>query len=466
MSLPLNLEWPTPRSRLSKTRFQYGLQCLKRLYLESFHQELADPVSPSLQAIFDAGTNVGEEARRRFPNGRLVEESHLMHDQAVSATQALLAESHIPALYEAAFTFEDIRTRVDILAKNDRGGYDLIEVKSTTRVKPEHITDVGIQVYAAEGAGTPITNAYLMHLNNQYVYEGGEHDWQRLFTLADVTDRARSFAAESALADLARMRAALAQDSAPEIDIGRHCTVPYRCSFYDYCRQDAATPARPRYVGPGLASSLSEIVHPASFLDFETVNPGIPIYVGTRPYQAIPFQWSLHVREPSGRLSHTSFLNDDADDPREGFAATLLEAIPPTGDIVAYSPYEGAMLRQLAAALPHYADRLLSLSDRIVDLLKIIRDNYYTPEFGGSFSLKSVLPALAPDMSYADMPIADGLSAAASYQKMIAEDTLASERQEIKSALLAYCGQDTEAMVRIYEALLAEAASEDAANDR
>ena len=466
MSLPLPLEWPTPRSRLSKTRFQYGLQCLKRLYLESFHQELADPVSPTLQAIFDAGTIVGEVARRRFPNGSLVEESYLLHDQAVDATRAFLAESDIPALYEAAFTFEDIRTRVDVLARNDRGGFDLIEVKSSARVKPEHITDVGIQVYAAEGAGTPIKNAYLMHLNNQYVYEGGDHDLRRLFTLADVTDRARSFIAESAPADLARMRAALEQDSAPEIDIGRHCTVPYRCSFYDYCHQGGATPAKPRHVGPGLASSLAEIAHPASFLDFETFSPGIPMYVGTRPYQAVPFQWSLHIRESSGQLSHTSFLNDDADDPRERFAVSLLEAIPPTGDIVAYSPYEGTVVRQLAIALPQYGDRLLALNDRVVDLLKIIRDNYYTPAFGGSYSLKSVLPALAPNMSYADMPIADGLSAAVSYQKMIAEDTPDSERQEIKSALLAYCGQDTEAMVRIYDALLAEATSEDARSVR
>ena len=457
MSLPLNLEWPTPRSRLSKTRFQYGLQCLKRLYLESFHQDLADPVSPTLQAIFDAGTIVGEVARQRFPGGRLVEESYLAHDQAVDATRALLAESNIPALYEAAFTFEDIRTRVDILTRNDQGGFDLIEVKSTARLKPEHITDVGIQVYAAEGVGTPITNAYLMHLNNQYVYEGGEHDLQRLFTLVDVTDRARSFIAESAPADLARMRAALAQDSAPEIDIGRHCTVPYRCSFYDYCHQGAVGPAKPRHVGSGLASSLAEIAHPASFLDFETVSPGIPMYVGTRPYQAVPFQWSLHVRESSGQLSHTSFLNEDADNPRERFAMSLLEAIPPIGDIVAYSSYETTILRQLAIALPQYGDRLLALNDRVVDLLKIIRANYYTPAIGGSYSLKSVLPALAPDMSYADMPIADGLTAAVSYQKMIADDTPDSERAEIKSALLAYCGQDTEAMVRIYDALLAEA---------
>ena len=161
-------------SQLSKSRFQYGLQCLKRLYLESYHQELADPVDPGLQARFDTGTTVGEVARQRFPDGRLIEETHLEHDQAVETTQALLSDDSVPALYEPAFTFQGIRTRVDVLNRNASGEFNLVEVKSSTRLKPEHITDVAIQMYAVEGFGIPINKAYLMHLNNIYVYPGGE----------------------------------------------------------------------------------------------------------------------------------------------------------------------------------------------------------------------------------------------------------------------------------------------------
>lgn len=225
-------------SQLSKSRFQYGLQCLKRLYLESYHPEFADPVDPSLQARFDMGTTVGEVARQRFPNGRLIEESHLEHDQAVDTTQALLSDTSLPALYEPAFTFQGIRTRIDVLNRNASGEFDLVEVKSSTRLKPEHITDVAIQVYAVEGSGIPISGAYLMHLNNTYVYPGGEHDLEQLFTLQDVTVPARSFIEGRVPDDLSGMWSTLELDDPPDIETGQHCTRPYRCSFYGHCHQD------------------------------------------------------------------------------------------------------------------------------------------------------------------------------------------------------------------------------------
>ena len=379
---------------LSKSRFQYGLQCLKRLYLEAYHRELADPVGAGLQAIFDSGTAVGELARRRFPNGALVEETHLEHAQAVETTKALLADDAIPALYEAAFTFRGIRTRIDVLRRNGRQGFDLVEVKSTTSVKPEHVTDVAIQLYAAEGCGVRIDRAYLMHINNAYVYLGGDHDLEQLFTLADVSDRSRAFVAESVPNDLDRMWEALQLDHAPDIAVGRHCESPYRCSFYGHCHQGEAGIDRPLSISPSLASRLGEIAFPAAFLDFETVGLAVPVYVGTRPYQRVPFQWSMHILDADGRLSHASFLNGDAEDPRERFITGLLEAVPSEGSIVAYSPYEKTMMRELAEAFPHYEDGLLALCDRVVDLLKLLRGSYYHPGFNGSYSLKSVLPAL------------------------------------------------------------------------
>ena len=161
---------------LSKSKFQSGLQCLKRLYLESYHPGTCRPRrSPACKPDLTQAPTVGEVARKRFPNGRLIEESHLEHDQAVGTTQTLglLSDSSVPALYEAAFTFQGIRTRVDVLNRNALGKFDLVEVKSSTRLKPEHITDIAIQVYAVEGSGVPIKGAYLMHLDNTYVYQGG-----------------------------------------------------------------------------------------------------------------------------------------------------------------------------------------------------------------------------------------------------------------------------------------------------
>ena len=444
-------------TQLSKSKFQYGLQCLKRLYLESYHQELADPIDPGLQARFDTGTTVGEVARQRFPSGRLISETYLEHDQALDKTEALLTDAAVPALYEAAFTFQGIRTRVDILRRIGRQKFDLVEVKSSTQLKPEHITDVAIQMYAVEGSGIPIRGAYLMHLNNAYVYQGGDYDLQQLFTLEDITNSARSFMAENVLNDLSRMWSTLQLDTPPDIGTGSHCTKPYRCSFYDYCHQEEPRTNGQPYISPALPSRLGEITFPAGFLDFETVSPAIPVYLGTRPYQTMPFQWSLHILNSSGQLTHHSFLNRDAEDPRERFIISLLEAIPLHGAIVTYSSYEKTILNGLAQSFPHYRSRLLALCDRIVDLLKLIRENYYHPDFNGSYSLKSVAPTLVPNMNYTDMEIQDGAVASTAYTRMIAHDTPSSEKAAIRNALLTYCARDTEAMVGTYDALLAEA---------
>ena len=486
--------------QLSKSRFLAGLQCLKRLYLECYHRELADPVEAGQQAIFDAGTAVGELARQRFPGGVLIKGQYFEHSQAVRSTQALLPDASVPALYEPAFAFQRVRTRADVLNRTGWQAFDLIEVKSTTRAKDEHIPDVAIQMHVIEGAGTPIGRAYLMHVNTTYVYQGGDHDLDRLFSLRDVTDEARAYAADDLPNELAQMWESLQRASAPNIETGRHCTTPYRCPFFGHCHQgeaehpvrelpgleqgayerlkalgirdiggipsdftalsgmqrrvrDSVTNGRP-FVGSNLAARLREIVSPASFLDFETVGLAIPIYPGTRPYQRVPFQWSLHVRDSDGRLSHRSFLDDGDDDPRERFVTSLLAAVPSEGSVVAYSSYEATVMKGLAEAFPQYESRLLALCERVVDLLRLIRGEYYHPEFHGSFSIKSVLPALVPGLAYDDLEIPGGLDAAASYARMIAGGAPQSDKAKIREALLAYCERDTEAMVRVFEALL------------
>ena len=218
--------------QLSKSGFLAGLQCLKRLYLECHHRELADPVEAGQQAIFDTGTAVGELARQRFPGGVLIEEQYFEHSQAVRSTQTLLSDDSVPALYEPAFTFRGVRTRVDVLIRSDGQGFDLVEVKSTTRAKDEHIPDVAIQMYAVEGSGIPIRRANLMHIDKTYVYQGGDHDPDRLFSSKDVTDEVRAYAADQMHNDLERMWESLRLTETLDIETGRHCTTPYRCPFF------------------------------------------------------------------------------------------------------------------------------------------------------------------------------------------------------------------------------------------
>ncbi len=489
--------------QLSKSRFLAGLQCLKRLYLEFYYRELADLVDAGQQAIFDAGTAVGELARQRFHNGELVAEQYFEHSQAVRSTQTLLSDVSVPALYEPAFTFQGIRTRADILVRGDGQAFDLVEVKSTTSAKDQHIPDIAIQLHVVEGCGVPVRRAYLMYINNMYVYQGGDHDLEQLFSLRDVTDEARAYMVQGMPGDLAQMWESLQSSEVPDIETGPHCKTPYKCPFFGHCHQgepehpirdlprlmpgayerlqasgigdigsippnfqglsevqrrvrDSVATGRP-FVSTRLASRLGEINFPAGFLDFETLSLAVPIYAGTRPYQTIPFQWSLHVEESDGGLSHSAFLDDGPGDPRERFVVSLLEALPSEGAIVVYSSYETTVIKGLAQAVPQYESCLLALCERVIDLLQIIRGSYYHPGFHGSFSIKSVLPALVPDLSYADLEVPEGMAAAAAYARLITGNAPEPEKAATREALLAYCEMDTLAMVRVYEALLAEA---------
>ena len=172
---------------LSKSRFGAGLQCHKRLFLECYSPKLADPIDPGQQAIFESGTAVGELARERFPGGRLIEEEYFRHDDALAATREVIADQSVPAIYEAAFTHDDVRVRVDILVRRSGGVFDLVEVKSSTGVHEQHIPDVAIQLHVVEGAGIKVRQAFLLHIDSSYVYEGGSYDVSRLFQLEDVT---------------------------------------------------------------------------------------------------------------------------------------------------------------------------------------------------------------------------------------------------------------------------------------
>ena len=440
-------------------------------------------------------------ARQRFPGGTLVEEQYFERRQAEATTRRLLIDDLSPALYEPAFRHEGVHTRVDILRRTETGQFDLIEVKSSTRVKDVHIPDVAIQMHVVEGCGVPIRRAYLMRIDNSYVYGGGDHDLEGLFALDDVTDLIRSFMDTEMHRHLERMRESLGTTDTLAIETGRHCEAPYVCPFFGHCHEEepehpvrnlprlgqaleqrleeegiadigdiptgfadmSATQQRVRdsiaagrpYVGPGLKSKLAEIEFPAGFLDFEAFSPAVPVYVGTRPYQAIPFQWSLHILDSAGGLSHSEFLDDGNDDPRERFITSLLDAAPPAGSLVAYSSYEATRLRALANEFPQYEQTLLQLRGRIVDLLGIVRSEYYHPGFHGSFSIKSVIPTLVPDLAYDDLAIKEGNAAAASYERLIADDFPETEAARVRRALLEYCRRDTEAMVRVYGALAA-----------
>ncbi|MBI4312590.1 MAG: DUF2779 domain-containing protein [Chloroflexi bacterium] len=491
-----------PSPTLSKSRFSAGLQCLRRLYLEVYHPELAPEPSAAQQALFDTGNRVGALARKLFPGGLLIETPYDRHSEAVEATGHALSDASIPATYEAAFAHEGIRIRCDVLQRNGDGSFDLFEVKSSSRVKDEHIPDVAIQLHVVEGAGVRVRAAHVLHINTAYVYLGGDYDLHGLFQADDVTSEAREFLRDEAPGKLAAMWEALRSDEAPAVGTGARCENPYLCPFYDYCHQDfpefcveqlphlsgklraalagagivdirrippgfsglsamqqrvqeSVVGGRP-FVSGGLADALAQVREPLHFLDFEAVNPALPLFPGTRPFQAVPFQWSLHTLDSDGKLRHQAFLHGGRDDPRPAFAESLLSAVDGDAPIVVYATYEATRLNDLAQHIPSRAAGIQAVRSRLFDLLRFLREHYYHPGQHGSFSLKDVLPALAPDLGYGDLLLREGSAAALAYEKMLWPDTPQEERERLRQALLDYCQRDTLALVKVLKALRAQ----------
>jgi hypothetical protein len=488
---------PVTSPALSKSRFMAGRQCHKRLYLETYRPELAGSSDESAEGTFEVGHAVGALARNRYPGGALIGEG-LDWAEADHATRVALRDRAIPAIFEGVLSFDRVRVQADILTRTRDRRFDLFEVKSTLDLKPEHEWDLAVQYHVLRGAGVPIRWARLMHLNRDYVYSGGDYDLKRLFTFTNLTRLVHKRREEVAAA-LKEMRRTLAAKSPPPICVGPQCSAPYTCPFYYHCHEDEpdhsveqlprlgmklreqfaavgiieiakiprdfdglstlqtrvveAVRMRTRFHDPAISRKLRKIKFPVHFLDFETFSPALPLYSGTRPYQVIPFQWSDHILNADGAVTHREFLHSDRTDPRRPFAGELLDAIGGNGSIVVYGAFEATRLRELGEHLKDLAPALARVRKRIVDLLPLIRDHVYDPEFHGSFSLKSVLPALVPRLGYDDLEITDGGHASLAYTEMQTSETNNERRTELRDALLAYCKRDTLALVELFRLL-------------
>lgn len=489
---------PPKTPLLSKSRFLAGLQCPLRLWHACFNRELAAEISPAQQAIFDVGHAVGELATRRYPGGVFIQENHLHHEEAVRSTLTAMEDPTVKSIYEAAFIYDGVRVRVDILERTDLGGWNLVEVKSSTSVKEIHLPDIAIQYYVLVGSGMNLGKAFLLHINPRYVYEGDRLDPEGFFSSADVTDEVR-LAQKEIAARLFELKKTLNAPESPRIQPSRHCSDPYPCEFWEYCtrhmpehwvlelsgitqkklgdltgenileikdipgtfpltelqkRIKACVVNDQAFMSKKIYDVLKNVEYPVHFLDFETVSPAVPRYSGTRPYQTVPFQWSDHILVENGTLAHKEYLCNDDTDPREEFALTLLDTLGDRGTIFIYTTYEIRIIKALAEYLPQHRNALLNSIGRCEDLCAIIKKYFYHPRFHGSFSLKSVLPALVPEMDYGTLAIQEGTLAAFEYLRMIAPSTEIEEKQRIRKELLKYCSHDTLAMVKIRNTLI------------
>jgi hypothetical protein len=451
---------------LSKSTFLRGAQCQKSLFLNHNHRELRDQLDESVQHRMALGLQVGELARDLFPGGELARiETPFAAKVALDRTRALI-ETGTPVIYEAAVQYNGVLTLLDILLRTD-SGWKIYEVKSTTDVKDEHHLDVALQYFVLNGLGMPVEDIYLLHLNRDYVRQGGLN-LTSLFTPVSLLEQVQAIQSEIA-AMIEISKTTLKRDTVPEIDIGRYCKNPVDCDFIGHCwshvpevsvfkvhflgkkafdlyaqdvlliddiPEDYPLSKRPRFHVEAHKSGetivdhqairefLDGLVYPLHFLDFETFMLPIPPFDGTRPYMQIPYQYSLHIHDkPGGELRHNSFLAEAGADPRLEFTERLLEGTHQSGTIIVYNlGFERARLTDLVQGFPQFADQLLNRIERLVDLMVPFQKRHiYMPDMHGSYSIKAVLPALVQDLSYSGMPIADGTQAMVAYLSLAEE---------------------------------------------
>ncbi len=441
------------------------------------------------------GEVVEAHACRELPGAVLIDRADPNIDPFVE-TQRYLRDPDCSALFEAAVGDADLAVFVDVLQRTPEGGWELTEIKAATRVEDHHLDDVAVQALALQRAGVAVSRYWLMHINSQFVYRGGG-DYAGLFAREDVTERVRAHV-PFVEAGLARFKA-LVTGPEPVRHIGGHCKNPYPCPFKAHCEaRDAPYPvaclpngwqvaqkmiARGIYdirdvpidelssevhlwvravtrrgepeLLPGACEILEALDYPRYYLDFECIQFAIPIWEGTRPYAQLPFQWSCHIQDDPGTLAHEAFLDASGRDPRRAFAESLLDVCGEAGPIIVYhQAFERRIIAELAENFTDLRDRLLALNDRVFDLLPVVRQHYYHPDMKGSWSIKSVLPCLVPELDYAKLgAVREGTQAQAAYFDLIGGRLDAAQGEHLRRDLLDYCELDTLAMVKIVERL-------------
>lgn len=496
---------------LSKSKLLAHRQCPKRLWLELNRKDEAE-YSSATRAVFTTGHLVGELATRLYdPKGKgstLKVERGAINKTLAQTADALLARNPI---FEAGFSAEGALAFADVLLPIKHKGkpaWRMVEVKSSTKVSDVYLDDVAIQTFVARQAGLPLASVALAHINNEFIY-GGNGNYDGLFVENDLTAEAFARTAE-VRAWIAAAQLTARKRTEPAIRSGAHCTAPYTCAFIDYCQgQEPQTKypvqwlphAHPRlkekladlkvidlrhvpddllneqqlrvkqhtlsdktyFDKPGAADVLAAHKLPAYFLDFETIAFAIPQWKGKKPFEQVPFQFSVHRLSRTLKLTHTEHLDLTGADPSESLAKSLITACGTSGPIFVFGQsFESGRIKALAAQYKRLAPALLAINSRLVDLLPIARAHYYHPSQQGSWSIKALLPAMVPGLSYDQLGgVQDGGGAQAAYVEaafpaMIvrqATDLPLRTQAKIGQQLLAYCRLDTFAMVKVWATL-------------
>ena len=479
---------PPKRPYLSKSRLISAWQCAKKLHLEKHHPELGE-VSAQTESLFATGNQVGDIAQQLYGTDKSVEIAFDFKFMVAETKRLIESGADFP-IFEATFRHENVLIRADVMIP-EGDGWHLIEVKASTSVKDHHVLDCAIQDWVLRNSGINVLSISLAHINNQFVY-AGDGNYAGLLIENDLTDKARKLERD-VLELVAKARDAVSGPM-PLDNVGAQCTKPYNCQFQSYCwpsdtefpimglggsraklgnyvalgahdirdvsadQLTAETQLRIHRVTvsgepellPGAKGELDALAYPRYYLDFETIGPAVPIWAGTRPYAAVPIQWSCHIEEADGSLRHEEFLDLSGEPPMRPLAEKMIASLGESGPILMYTSYEKGVIEGLIRLFPDLDEPLQAIIARLVDLHPIVKRHYYHPQMLGSWSIKAVLPAMVPEMSYAGLEgINEGMGASDGYLEAINPDTEMLRKIELGDQLLRYCRFDTEAMIEI-----------------
>lgn len=486
---------------LSKSLYTKGIQCPKALWLKKYKPNVLTPPDEQAQAIFETGNIVGDLACELFPAGKEVPYT-INYDEMIATTKKWMEEG-ISNIYEATFNFNGILIMVDIL-KVESDGVSIYEVKSSTEVKDIYLHDVSIQYYVLKNLGFSIKSASVVHINNEYV-RGESLELDKLFKIVDVTSEVQSL--QSNIPSILKEFETYLEDKVnePDIDIGKYCNKPYECDAKNYCwkvqrqipeysifnifnlgskkqvelynqgiidiedipedfdltaNQAQAVEnykSKVSYIDKeNIKAFLEKLTYPIYHLDFETYQQAIPQYKGIKPFEQIPFQYSLHIEYEDGTLEHKEYLSQDSIDSRYELAQKLCEDIPSDVTVLAYNmSFEKGVIKRLANLFPDLSIHLLAINENMQDLMIPFQKKWYvTPSMQGSYSIKYVLPALVPEFekAYKELEcVQNGSQAMNAFANMSKLDEV--NKEKMKTSLLEYCKLDTLAMVKILNKL-------------
>jgi hypothetical protein len=479
------------RDYLTKHDWLHAQQCLGMAWHDLRAQ--SDPADEATLFRMQQGRELGMLARELHPEGVIV--SGRDNQSAATRTQALLADPNCRTIFEATALAAPFVAKADILARH-ADAWHLIEVKSKfsdTKDLDALVDDLAYTVMLFRRFGVRVRRASLLLVSRKF--RQGDPP-ARLFENVDVTDEARQRAAEFDRSADSCARA-LFHYEPPDLKLGPACR---QCAEFgteclgaklehssleipglhwkklhqlaadgivdlsdlpdDFAlntRQQRAVRAireQRLCVEPGLADALQSIAWPCHYLDFETVTTTLPLYAGSGCHEQILTQFSIHkLDRADGELQHFDYLADATRDCQRELAQKLIEHLGPAGSIMVYSGFERTRIKALQNRFPDLHDPLQAILDRLVDLLPIISGHVYHPDFHGSFSIKTVLPALVPEMSYADLEIRNGDCAVARFARMARREITGPDIDITRAQLLRYCERDTLAMVRLHQKL-------------